>query len=126
MRLKEFLTESKRSKINDFLRFVQKELELEKLPRIIIIDDPEFSINNKTFGCFDVDNETIRVQISQRHPLDIFRTLAHEIVHYTQKQSGDELDGSDGSPHENEANTKAGILLRKYAHQINDHGYETR
>ena len=50
---------------------------------------------------------------------DILRTLAHELVH--RKQDEDERidynSGDTGSEIENEANAKAGILLRKFGKQ---------
>ena len=88
-----------------------------------VIDDPKFSIDNKTFGCFNLGTDEIKIQTAQRHPLDIYRTLAHEIVHYYQKQSGKEMSGETGSECENEANSKAGEILRKYTKTIMNHGY---
>jgi len=120
---KEFLLESKKSLISHFLTFIKKELNLSNLPKIIVIDDPKFSIDNKTFGTFDINDNCIKIQVSQRHKLDIFRTLAHEIIHYNQRKSGKELDGNDGSVDENEANSKAAVILRKYSKIIDKHGY---
>jgi Zn-dependent peptidase ImmA (M78 family) len=120
---KEFLLESKKSSISHFLAFIKKELKLSNLPKIIIIDDPKFSIVNKTFGTFDIDDNCIRIQVSKRHKLDIFRTLAHEIIHYNQRKSGKELNGNDGSVDENEANSRAAVILRKYSKIIDNHGY---
>lgn len=123
MYFKEFLLESKKSLISHFLTFIKKELNLSNLPKIIVIDDPKFSIDNKTFGTFDINDNCIKIQVSQRHKLDIFRTLAHEIIHYNQRKSGKELDGNDGSVDENEANSKAAVILRKYSKIIDKHGY---
>ena len=123
MYFKEFLLESKKSSISHFLAFIKKELKLSNLPKIIIIDDPKFSIVNKTFGTFDIDDNCIRIQVSKRHKLDIFRTLAHEIIHYNQRKSGKELNGNDGSVDENEANSRAAVILRKYTKIIDNHGY---
>jgi len=105
------------------LAFIKKELNLSNLPKIIIVDDPKFSIDNKTFGTFDIDDNCIRIQVSKRHKLDIFRTLAHEIIHYNQRKSGKELNGNDGSVDENEANSRAAVILRKYSKIIDNHGY---
>ena len=123
MYFKEFLLESKKSSISHFLVFIKKELNLSNLPKIIIVDDPKFSIDNKTFGTFDIDDNCIRIQVSKRHKLDIFRTLAHEIIHYNQRKSGKELNGNDGSVDENEANSRAAVILRKYSKIIDNHGY---
>jgi hypothetical protein len=119
----EFLFESKKAIVDDFLRFASNHLELTDMPRIIVIDDPKFSVENRTFWCYDLNNDVIKVQVSQRHPMDIYRTLAHELVHYKQKQSGKEMDGGDGSDIENEANATAAVILRQYSHNIPNHGY---
>lgn len=123
MRFKEFLTESKKVQVKDFMNFVKDELGLSSLPKVIVIDDPKFSIDNKTFGCFNLGTDEIKIQTAQRHPLDVMRTLAHELVHYHQKQSGKEMSGETGSECENEANSKAGEILRKYTKTIINHGY---
>ena len=123
MRFKEFLTESKKVQVKDFMNFVKDELGLSSLPKVVVIDDPKFSIDNKTFGCFNLGTDEIKIQTAQRHPLDVYRTLAHELVHYHQKQSGKEMSGETGSECENEANSKAGEILRKYTKTIMNHGY---
>jgi hypothetical protein len=123
MNLQQFLFESKKSQINDFISFVKEYLKLSDTPKIMIIDDPEFSVTNKTFGAYELDNNTIKVQTAQRHLMDICRTLAHELAHYKQRKSGMELNGEDGSDDENEANATAAVILRKYSKKIKNHGY---
>jgi hypothetical protein len=123
MKFKEFLFESKKVQINDFANFVKDQLGLSELPKITVIDDPQFSIDNKTFGCFNLGTNEIKLQIAQRHPMDVYRTLAHELVHYHQKQSGKEMSGDTGSECEDEANREAGVFLRKYTQTIPNHGY---
>jgi hypothetical protein len=48
----------------------------------------------------------------------VCRSIAHELVHHKQMLEGrlknTALDGQDGSPIENEANSTAGIIIRKY------------
>jgi Zn-dependent peptidase ImmA (M78 family) len=123
MKLRHFLTESKKSHIQDFVSFAKEYLKLSGTPKIIVIDDPKFSSDNKTFGCYELDNDVIKVQVAQRHPMDIYRTLAHELVHYKQKTDGKEMNGDDGSDIENEANAVAAVLLRQYSQKIPNHGY---
>ena len=118
-----FLVESKRAKIKSFLQFACDHLELDETPNVVIVDNPEFSSKNKTFGIYSLTDDTIKVQIAERHPMDIYRTLAHELVHYKQKISGKEMDGGDGSDIENEANSTAAVILRQYSKQIPNHGY---
>ena len=123
MLYKQFLVESKEKQIMSFAKFVKDYLDLDSLPEIVVINDPQFSINNKTFGCFDLENDIIKIQIANRHPLDVMRTLGHEIVHYKQKISGAEMSGDTGSNCENEANSVAGEIMRHYTKTIENHGY---
>lgn len=88
----------------------KKELEISELPEIILVDDD--SIGGTSFGQFD--GKTIKVVAKNRHPMDIMRTLAHEIVHHKQMQDGEKMDGKDGSSTENDANAIAGVILRKF------------
>jgi Zn-dependent peptidase ImmA (M78 family) len=126
MNYKQFLRESKEKQIKSFTEFVKDYLELDSLPKIVVINDPKFSIENKTFGCFDLMNDVIKVQIANRHSLDVFRTLAHELVHFQQKKSGKEMSGETGSDCENEANSVAGEILRHYTKTVSNHGYSRR
>lgn len=123
MNFQQFLIESKKSQINDFISFVKEYLKLSDTPQIMIIDNPDFSAINRTFGAYDLGTNVIKVQTAQRHLMDICRTIAHELVHYKQRKSGMELNGEDGSEIENEANATAAIILRKYSNKIKNHGY---
>ena len=48
--------------------------------------------------------------------LDVLRTLAHELTHYKQylKKQLNKDSGKTGSPQENEAHAKAGIIMRHF------------
>lgn len=62
----------------------------------------------KSFGCWD--GEKIKLNVDGRHPIDVCRTLAHELVHCAKGHT----NGEDGSDDENEANALAGVILRKF------------
>ena len=121
MLYKQFLVESRQKQIQSFANFTKDYLGLDSLPKIVVINDPQFSIEHKTFGCFDLSNDIIKIQIANRHPLDVMRTLAHELVHYQQKKSGKEMSGETGSDCENEANSVAGEIMRHYTKTIHNH-----
>jgi len=70
-----------------------------------------------TFGFFNPETDQLTIRTQGRHPADVMRTLAHELVHHKQKENGEDLDGSDGSPHENQANSIAGVLVRRWANR---------
>ena len=99
-----------------FLNFISNELDLKDLPVIELVDDKNKAKEKKSFGTYD--GSTIIVNIAGRHPGDIFRTLAHELVHHKQNGEGriKNDSGTTGSDIENEANAKAGIILRKFNH----------
>ena len=59
--------------------------------------------------------DKIVISIVNRHPIDILRTVSHEFVHYKQVVDGKKISSNPGSPAENEANAKAGEIIRKYS-----------
>ena len=99
--------------INEFLKFIVAELKLKSLPRIKFATDG-FASHHLTFGHYIPDTDTITVVMGGRHIADVLRTLAHELVHHKQREENRTLDGSDESDIEAEANTKAGILMRRF------------
>ena len=115
MRARDFLKEDKpqpdiHSIVRKFLPFVQRHLELSDLPEIELLDQPL----EGTFGRYSDGN--IRVMAHGRHPIDVLRTLAHELVHYKQDSEGRIHDnsGETGSDEENEANAVAGVIMRDF------------
>ncbi len=99
----------------DFLPIAMEVLNIDKLPKIKLkkfIEDEE----QPTFGRYINDLLVIELGIGNRHPVDILRTLAHELVHFKQDQAG-KLgihSGNTGSPEENQANEVAGIIMRHF------------
>ena len=61
-----------------------------------------------------LEEEAIYLAIADRHPVDILRTLAHELTHFKQFEDGKMYAGAGetGSPIENEAHALAGIVMR--------------
>ena len=103
------------SVLTKFLSFLKKELHLTYDVPIILVDNIEFAKDVAAFG--EISNKNvIHISIINRHPMDILRTVAHEYVHYKQHMERGHLYKSShaGSVTENQANAKAGELLRKY------------
>jgi len=101
--------------LRDFLPIAVKHLKIKKLPKIKLLRDVETD-HMPSFGKFSNDDRTVHLGIKNRHPNDILRTLAHEMVHYAQGQR-DELDadsGATGSPEEDQANAEAGVIMREF------------
>ena len=101
--------------LQDFLPFVMQLLKLDKLPKIKIHKTIETG-DQPSFGGYNPDDGTIQLALKDRHPADILRTLAHELIHFKQDQDGklNDRSGMTGSNEENEANTKAGIIMRHF------------
>lgn len=107
--------------MNHILKLCQEILDLENFPPINLVNDQPYieGENKKSFGVFD--GNTIHVITYGRHPIDVMRTLSHELTHWKQKQLNMELDGSDGSEIENQANSIAGIIMRKFGERYPDY-----
>ena len=99
-----------------FFAIAQRDLKLDQLPEIVWTSDSTAKGERPTFGKFQNDTNTITVSIVNRHPIDIMRTLAHELTHYKQQLTKglDPDSGETGSPEEDEANAVAGQIMRHF------------
>lgn len=99
---------------DEFIEYAKKFLKLKKHPKIIFVNNSKFAAKIKAFGVINRSNE-IHVQIQNRQPMDVLRTLAHELTHYHQHLKGIRGNGEPGSATENQANAIAGEMIRKFA-----------
>lgn len=97
-----------------FVRFCIAELGIQTSPNIKIGDDHAKAQEHRAMGYYSPTNNYIWVLRGQRVPADWYRTLAHELVHWRQREEDKPIDGADGSEIENEANAKAAVLLREW------------
>ena len=100
----------------EFIDFAADQLDLDQVPEINIDD----SGLDQTFGHYS--DHGITVSSKARHPADVMRTIAHELVHYKQDQLGqlDQDSGATGSDEENQANAQAGVIMRNYSRENPD------
>ena len=105
--------------LEDFLPLAMQELGLKKLPKIELVRNLKVS-KQPSFGRYLNGQAIIQMGIANRHPLDIVRTLAHELTHFKQDLEGkiNDKSGDTGSPEENEAHEVAGIILRKFGRKF--------
>ena len=89
--------------LNLFIKFASKELGIKVLPKIHFVGSSE----NKMHAFGHTNKKDIYVRVTDRHPIDIMRTLAHELIHCKQKSGGDNWK-------EDNANELAGRLMRKF------------
>lgn len=121
MKITELLVEGNESKatfvdmFKKFLPLAMEILEIDRLPKMNF--EPEVQSGNQpSFGMYDNNEKILHVAIINRHPVDILRTVAHELVHYRQ-DIRDELNdesGATGSPEENQAHELAGVIMRHF------------
>ena len=114
------LNESQTATIGEFIKFAIKNLEIQNPPRNLSLSyDTNKAKEMRSFGYFDPNNNKIWVYCANRNMADILRTLAHELVHRKQDEDGriSYESGKTGSDIENEANARAGVLLRDFGKQ---------
>lgn len=98
-----------------FIIFIKQQLRLTYDIPIILVDDADFAKKINAFGEIS-SNNVVHISIINRHPMDILRTVAHEYVHYKQhlEKGIPRKISHAGDATENQANAKAGELMRKY------------
>jgi hypothetical protein len=103
--------------VHKFAPWVAEQLGI-RLPKIELLDKPR----DTTFGQYVPDEKTIYLVVGGRHPVDVLRTLAHELTHHKQDIENNLPDGAGetGTDQENEANANAGIVMRDFAQENPD------
>ena len=99
--------------LKTFLIFLKRELRITFDVPIILIDNSDFAKKFFAFGFINED-KIIYISVINRHPIDILRTISHEMIHYKQLIEKGTIKSHAGSPEENFANAKAGEIMRKY------------
>jgi hypothetical protein len=118
--------ESRTNLVEDFINYCKDKLQLSQTPKIEFSDDTNHVKEQCSFGYFSPESKAIWVYAGDRNMADIFRTLAHELVHRKQDEDGriEYESGKTGSDIENEANSMAGVILREFG-KSNPEIYDT-
>ena len=107
-----------RALMDKFILFVNDYLSLKEPCRIKLTTDRG---DITTTAYYDIVNRVICVYIKDRAIMDVMRSVAHELVHHHQNEKGQlkglASEGADGSDIENEANAKAGEIIRVFGKQ---------
>ena len=73
---------------------LSERLKLKDVPRTLLVNNKDHAklILGGT-GSYDGKNKVIRLFVADRHPKDVLRTFAHEVIHHWQHENGqlDEL-----------------------------------
>jgi len=91
--------------VQNFVSFATKHLKLKGQPHIRFVGSEEDK--KQAFG--HSKGKEVVVRVTNRHPIDVMRTLAHELTHFRQGNS----KASDQSREDN-ANAIAGRIMRDY------------
>ena len=105
--------------LNSFIDFCCDKLSISEKPRLKF-KEPHDQGEQPSFAAYSPGSREVHVMSKNRHPMDIFRSVAHELVHHKQNEEGRigkdvAKEGATGSDIENEANSRAGELMRWYA-----------
>ena len=112
---------SEKKTIDDFVDFVKKELNINNDVEVKLQNDKDGIKTTAVYKYEDgdekeIENSEIRVFTLGRALVDVLRSIAHELVHHMQNEKGD-LEGkvsNVGGPIEDEANSVAGEMIKKY------------
>ena len=104
--------------VDDFIEFGKNELSLGDGFNVRLTDDND---ELETLASYNMSDNEITVLQKNRAVPDIIRSIAHEMVHHKQNELGDlrgnPEEGEDGSPWEDQANAKAGELVRMFGRE---------
>ena len=103
--------------LDSFVSFASKKLGIKSLPGVRYKSDED---NYNSFATYNPSKNELSISTKNRHPMDVFRSIAHELVHHKQNEDGKlgkdiAKEGSTGSDIENEANAEAGKIMRWFA-----------
>ena len=78
-----------KEKLGSLVRYLQTHLGIQKLPRLKLSNNQENADDILGYtGHYDNNTQQIVAYITDRHPKDILRTIAHEIIHHWQNEHG--------------------------------------
>ena len=115
--------------LGNIYNVAKQEFGIKNTPKLHLRQDPQNA--KKLFGqtaYYEPGNQTIVIFITNRHPKDICRSFAHELVHHHQNERGDLKGGynsptyAQDDPHmrkmEMEAYLKGNMLFRDFEDSI--------
>ena len=112
----DFLNDDKKRKLNEFVKFVKKELKIKILPTIAVLSKRD---GLKTTASYDYmkENKVVKVYGRNRLLVDVMRSIGHELTHHKQWEDGKlKVRPPDiGGQIEDDANAKAGQFIKMFS-----------
>ena len=105
-------------KLMSFVDFTCNHLGIDDKPTIQYKEDGKEGCQ-PSFASYSPGDKVVSILTKNRHPMDVFRSVAHELVHHKQNLDGRlgkniAKEGATGSKIENEANSEAGKVMRYF------------
>jgi len=109
----------KQELLDNFLNFINDELKIDTPYSVYFVEDKANASEalGKT-AMYNPSTKSVYVYVTNRHPKDIMRSIAHELVHHKQHCNGD-LENMSLEKAEVEANA-GGYYLRKFEDRFKD------
>jgi len=103
----------KKELLEEFLEFANKQLDIDKPYSVYFVEDKHNAADalGRT-AMYNPSTNSVYVYVTNRHPKDIMRSIAHELVHHKQHCNGD-LEKMSLEDAEIDANA-GGYLLRQF------------
>jgi len=104
------------SHLKRFIDFTCQKLNIKEVPGLKY-KEPTDQGEQPSFAAYSPCDKEVIIMTKNRHPMDVFRSVAHELVHHKQNEDGKlgkdvAKEGATGSPIEDEANYMAGRVMR--------------
>jgi len=105
--------------IKNFINFVCSNLKIKENCEVTLTSDRS---NGMTTAAYQPSTNKTYILVQGRHIVDICRSIAHELKHQEQRETGSLQpdSGEDGDKWENEANIFSGIMMRKFSRENPD------
>lgn len=99
-----------------FIKFVNDELNLNQPFKVKLVTQRDGDL--KTYAYYNPQNGDVKVYCRDRGLADVLRSIAHELIHHHQNQMGklEEPTQDIGGEIEDEANSVAGQLVKKFGY----------
>jgi Zn-dependent peptidase ImmA (M78 family) len=100
-----------------FIKFVNDELSLNQPFRVKLVNQRDDDL--RTYAYYNASNGDVKVYCKDRGLADVLRSIAHELIHHHQNQVGklDKPTQDIGGEIEDEANSVAGQLVKKFGYE---------
>lgn len=99
-----------------FIKFISNELNLNDPFKVKLVTQRDDDL--KTYAYYNPSNGFVKVYCKNRGLADVLRSVAHELIHHHQNQTGriQGLTKDIGGDIEDEANSVAGQLVKKFGY----------